>query len=219
MKSYKYFIKESEEQNSVIKDEVEYVYSMLNEKCTPFLNEIKKCEPELFWRGTDFNYDIFLIKHNWYRRPKDTPYELHDMFNNLFYRKFKWEARNGIFATKNRREAENYGQPHLIFPIGDFGYVWSPRIVDFFSSTEDNMMIQTYGDYDVYLNMNMWNPDELTIDEFEKEYDKEIEHIMKGYIDYDLCKIKNQEISFNCDEYFLVSRKYHEELTKLIWKD
>jgi hypothetical protein len=64
------------------------------------------------------------------RKPMSTRLPLHNFLNKLFDKKFGWEARNGVAATGLHDEADMYGHAHVIFPIGNFEYVWSPEVTD-----------------------------------------------------------------------------------------
>ena len=106
----------------------------------------------------------------------------------------------GISYNYSNKKNLGYGKTHLLFPIGDFEYVYDPDIFDLFVHQH-----------------HFWK------DESNRDITKFIDSIK--YLDYDLDKIisivvqdeRSVEIIINCNEYFLVDTKYADELIKLIW--
>ena len=96
--------------------------------------------------------------------------------DKLFKEMFGWEVRNGIFTSSTLNYM--YGEPYLFFPIGDFKFVWSPDIDDFYDAWQD-AQIKFY-----------------TLD-IHSYIDKYLEKAIKS----------GNEISFNCKEYYLVDLK------------
>jgi len=101
------------------------------EECKPFLEAIKGAN-ELPWHGThDYPTDYAVRTLNQDRRPRDTPNELDIAINDFFEQKFGWRARQqGIFITGNYRDAMAYGEPCILFPIGEFRSIWCPEVHD-----------------------------------------------------------------------------------------
>jgi len=280
IKSYKLFLE------SAKKNEVEKIYEMLYSKCRPFIEILKDCNDEsLFYRGVKFRNtesdklkeDKYLkCKHNWDRIPMDTPENIHNLFNNCFEDLFGWPGRSGVFATKDVHVASSYSsiKPTLLFPIGEFDYIWSPEVEDFFRELEDQDMLF---DYDSYVDMETdnwhcdysegayygqwiykdgeietgtsdirdaidkikkilkndeidinkddfyWEP-EVSLDvyvkseyEFNDERDIKIDRLLNYYTDTDICNSVREEVSFKCDEYYLVDKEYADVLIELIW--
>jgi len=64
------------------------------------------------------------------RKSLDTPDHIHRMYNQWFTLNFGQPFRNAIFASGNMNSAADYGMLYMIFPKGDFSYLWSPQIED-----------------------------------------------------------------------------------------
>ena len=78
------------------------------------------------------------------RQPKDTPQILHRMANIAFKKEFGWPVRDGVFTTSNSYMASDYGRVGVFYPIGNYKYVWSPDIDDFYEDVIQSMGITTY---------------------------------------------------------------------------
>ena len=123
------------------KRNVDFVWEALLKDCKPFLKELKKSVSSidsLFYRGYDnFNggtYGFQKKKSRVNRRPRDTPLEVHEIFDDKFHDKFGWYVRTeGIFVTSNSSLARSYGTATIFFPIGKYKYVWSPKIEDLYN--------------------------------------------------------------------------------------
>lgn len=92
-----------------------------------------------FFRGSkkkiDFDdFKILDIKTNRNRTPADIPQEDHDKLNTLYKEKFGIPLRNGLFLTKEKRTAFNYGNTYIIFPLDDARLFFDPEVKDMFVS-------------------------------------------------------------------------------------
>ena len=57
----------------------------------------------------------------------------HDILDELFEKKFGWKPRSGgVFCTGSEATASGYGDAYIFFPIGDFEFLWSPKIHDLY---------------------------------------------------------------------------------------
>ena len=102
----------------------------------------------------------------------------------------------GVFATKDPKDAKVYSgydnirkrrQPYLFFPIGDYQYFYNPDVYDLYWEIRDQ---------DWYYNY-------LTNDNIELDIEQ-IEDLVNGYEKGNFKDITYQEITFICDEYYLV---------------
>lgn len=81
------------------------------------------------------------------RRPLNSSNEAQVMYDKWFEKKFGYKVRAEsmfCFPEDEKDGAKQYGPVCLVFPIGDFEYVWSPKVVDLQIYTEDK--IGGYGD-------------------------------------------------------------------------
>ena len=52
------------------------------------------------------------------RKPKDTPEEIHNLFDEIFYKKFRIKLRSeSIFTSSNQADIHIYGDVYFIFPV------------------------------------------------------------------------------------------------------
>lgn len=64
------------------------------------------------------------------RRPMSSAQEKHDRYNHFFEEVFGAPFRNSLFATGSFKMAQFYGTPLMVFPIGEFDWLWSQDIND-----------------------------------------------------------------------------------------
>lgn len=118
-----------------------------NENITRVLKQIKKKCPKIFKiyadrlrAGTDYPYlmrgnssNDFIIygKPHTNRMPMDSHETFHKAIIDVQRRiGFAATRGNSIFVTSSPSEAKKYGEPFIIFPIGDFSYTWSRKHQD-----------------------------------------------------------------------------------------
>ncbi len=117
------------------------IYSLLaniSKNCKPFLKEwlpVYKKTGTFLYRGTDTR-DYFgtkTVRTN--RIPMSTPEELHNEIDDLMYDMYGIHGRSkSIFCTFNPDDAGGYGDIMLVFPIGNFKYLWSKDYEDLYIS-------------------------------------------------------------------------------------
>ena len=184
---------------------IEKITNDIRKHCGPFLKEVGR--NKYYYRGIPGINKSFMEKTpRTDRRPMDTNTKWHRWINKFLYKKFGWKPRSeGVFATPNLFEAENYGVPFYIFPQGEIKYVWNPRIIDFYQDISSKINID-----------NIINPK----DEFEKEDASIVMDKISLYTDKDLRKNNEYETIFKCEKYYLLNTIHYNirDLTKLLWK-
>lgn len=121
-----------------IQEALEYAYN----KCKPYLKEVVKKGALVRWMysGRTHNANSFERKMQVKRMPLDTPPEIHSMLNRLYKKKFGWEARSkSIFCTGDMSQSFQYGKPFLIFPTGNFKYLWHQKTKDLWNHIKYNI--------------------------------------------------------------------------------
>ena len=120
------------------------------------------------------------------REPRDSSQKLHDLVDNELFKKFNWKPRSeGVFVwpVKKISSLDVFdGLYNVFYPIGEFKYVWSPKIKDLF-----NLQLQVLKSPDEYI----------------KSYtNKNLLKTFKGQLNF------GQEVMFKCDSYYLVNAKF-----------
>jgi len=195
IKKYKLFLENKEE---ITLDDV-------FNNCKPFIEDLKKSKKGDFllrgvgelkfsaWankRSVDYNIEKFDAPND--RIPRNMPIDDHDEFNFLFNKKFGWNVRGGIFCFGYNLNKEG--------DIKDTGY------------GNKSFLMFPLGDYKLAYSPHI---NDLFI-----EYDdKQIPETVDGYKNTSL---KNaiyyeNEISIDCDEYYLVDQKNLNEIIERIW--
>jgi len=226
----------------------EEVREQLLDNCLPVLKDLKKSRAGSFMyigkKDKIKHYKIKKTRKN--RKPKDTPYEVHEILDDLFYRKFGIKARSQtIFATGYIVEADQYGNVYLMFPIGRYEIIWSPDIQDLWGFLEDSDLLDyLYDDtsnmidsfeedfeYDhgieyVELENNEYEKDqreyvERRIEEWKENKEEELNSLINEYRKGSIKNAINSknEIMVKCDEYMLVEVQYENDILNLIRKD
>jgi hypothetical protein len=135
------------------------IIAILKRDCKPFLSS-RRSKRDLLWRGVKqkLNSDYVKITTRTNRKPKDTPKELHDLMNFEFKKAFGWKPRSeGVFTFTKASNAGGYGnQTVMMFPIGNFKYVWSNKIEDLWNEMNDNDVQATVERF-IDGSMTYWN--------------------------------------------------------------
>ncbi|CAG7580755.1 MAG: hypothetical protein SLAVMIC_00545 [uncultured marine phage] len=172
-----------------------------------------------------YNFGKKTVRSN--RRSADMPEEVNDYFDQSFIKYFDFYPRsNGAFCTGSRRMADGYGTPYLVFPIGEYKYIWSQQVSDLYDYTEKTMWFAYTFDPDGVVNdirdgyanpENLkWYNEKMTDEEIhnrlEKMVDDNIDEIVNTYESNDLKRAidSGNEITLNCKEYYAIS--FHPKL-------
>ena len=120
--------------------------------CQPYLKEVdySPIRKYALYRGVIHTKKTYIAKtvrlQN--RKPKDTEQKLHDKINKYFKKNYGVPFRNGIFATSSLDQTEEYahgglheGEVYIIFPVGEFKYLWSPHISDMLDAIYEHDVI------------------------------------------------------------------------------
>lgn len=185
--------------------EVPDIADTLKKECAPFIKEMKKSNlHHWFFRAIEKHWNTISkpIKPRKNRFPSNTPDEIHEYMDQLLKKKFGWKPRSeGVFASSDRNQLEYiYGEPHLFFPIGNYKYVYNPKIRDIFMYFDEKYLIS-------YEN---WGEEER------EGMMEDLRNLLHGYTDKNLkaAYINIVEVSFKCKSYYLVNEKYGDMLKK-----
>ena len=213
------------------------VVEFIEQNCQPVLREIATTKSATTWAGRkspgtiqllyrgiknqDDSIFISTVRKN--RNPKDTSDDFHQLFDNSFFKIFGWKPRSeGLFATGKMSDTKMYGLTFVIFPIGDFDFIYSEEISDLFVALE-NMAINN----NFIEELNIKNKKELSRKwksygaillsnkyKLIKEYPEIMDAFIKqNYTDKDFVKgiMSRHEIMINCDRYVAIEKEYYDD--------
>lgn len=161
---------------------------LIDRWCQPWL---KASSGKQVFRGISTKPENFkgIVRKD--RNPMNTPQVIQDIFDDTCKKKFGWKPRSsGLFVSGDVSQARSYGDDYAIYPIGDFKFLWSPTISDF------------YIDISIISSNYEGSRDKVFK---EKAFQEEVKaKIIKSYSDKNLKKaIKSgQEIMIKCNEYY-----------------
>jgi hypothetical protein len=152
------------------------------------------------FRGTKYFKDKTTHTQREDRNPMDSKYEVQMATDDYFYSKFGWRPRTeGLFAIPVYRIARDYAKDdspfctHMVFPNGNFKYVWSSQVNDFYSAVSSRSTVKTQADK--YLSGD--------------KYDFEITLKSLKYTDTGLDRITTQEVMIKASSFTLVNCVYY----------
>ena len=114
----------------------------MEKNCQPFIDYwTKRLNPDDFlYRGVPGVPDIFLKKVRKNRKPMNTEEEIQKIADDNFERRFGIRARSEtVFCSSKIKQAKDYGQPRIIFPVGKYEVIWSPDIEDMYLSMSSDI--------------------------------------------------------------------------------
>lgn len=165
---------------------------IIEQRCTPFLQELEKHEHYLYSvlpiLEVDSNNIAFIKGYEDIN--SHIPSYLTDAFNNIFEKYFGYQYCNGVRCYFDVQPIPiNYKQ-YIVIPIGEFTYCWSPDVTSIFdyyvSHTSENRI-----DY------------EFDYREVMEYVDTEVQHKYVNNRIIDAIDTFN-EIMIHCDEYIAI---------------
>ena len=109
---------------------VEQYLPHIKKKCGMAI-KIMISSKSLMLRGLDESKDLVRKKVRKNRKPKDSWEEYSEFLDKELKKKFGWKPRSeGLFVSSKYMTASSYGHVHVIFPIGNFKYVWNTEMGD-----------------------------------------------------------------------------------------
>ena len=112
----------------------EEILEKIKADCQPFLKEARYP----VWRGMNGVKSGMLISHPTDRAPRDSKPYMNMLLNAGIELAFGVRdiRQNCFFGTGDASSVTVYGTPYLIFPRGEFKFIWSPTISDPVDSTK-----------------------------------------------------------------------------------
>ena len=187
----------------------EEIDELIDKNCKPILKELKG---HILYRGIKkLHSPCYKIQTREDRKPTDTPKAIQKIFDDICQNLYGWKPRaSGLFVSGDKFQANAYGNIYTIWPIGNFKFIWSAKIRDFYTTLkyevikyredrESEAIKVNIGEYMRFLNLS--NSDIFEIREFKDEITKLIK---RSYIDENLYRatLSANEIMISCKEYY-----------------
>jgi len=118
------------EMNQPIVDMLNTATKVGNE-CRRFIDQTRP--GQVIYRGMHVDGDDAILKKNVRldaRMPADSTDDAHEFVNDYFREHYGAPFRNAMFATGKAYWAASYGQPYIVYPVGEFDFIWSKTIKD-----------------------------------------------------------------------------------------
>lgn len=146
----------------LLEADAENLVAILERDCGPFLKQSKK--QGLLYRGIKgsfsnkgttaegIKYAIKEVRTD--RKPLHTTESHHEIIDAWFKKKFGFNARSEsmfCFGDVGSDNIAQYGKKYIVFPIGDFKYVWSSEVRDLWQDF-DNQNVRDESDIIDLLN-------------------------------------------------------------------
>lgn len=244
--SFKTFLNE---QNTRHIDDAEEVIHRIKTDCAKFLNEIdfyvgpgvesaayinNTTVPRALWRGmTLLNTEFVKLQGDRTRTPSDTSPYMHRLLVDHLNKQFGWPYRHsGVFCSSARSQAYSYGDNlFLVFPIGDYSYVYSPKIQDAYQSFDNHTnpdgpkmmeeILSAMGKTAAEFDGDMEDEDYYRkwfnlVYEYLEKYKPYTDKYLKHVLDSNSALQNGIEIVVKCDSYYALNVLPQDEHTKVI---
>ncbi len=180
--------------------DIETIKSKILNDCQMYL---KNCDDRFLYRGLNDESSfkpMSIIKHRKDRMPLNTTKLAHDLFDSYTLEKFGWKTRSDtLFVTGDYYRSMDYAYDqynvYLVFPIGNFKFVYSELVDDFYAGVEDIPEVEeTIKNHQTYIPTEEYRKDVYTF--FDTlEYDNtQFESAIKS----------GNEIMLNCNNYYII---------------
>jgi hypothetical protein len=198
LKAYKIFESLETEMN------FDKIVEVLSTECSEFLDLLEEKNIKGLYRGATI-HDTPIVDGFWKMKPfenrlsRDTKLQISKLLDEGFVKKFGTPLRSrGVFATKDLSIAADYGrfrkEAFLFFPKNGFRYFWNPQIEDLYTELRDNTSFYNKEPF-------FWNSSEK----------RGFQEIIDGYQEGEIEKVKWQELTFICDEYYMLDLDYYDK--------
>lgn len=182
MESFGEYLISEQETSDVDETTWEKVKEVLKKKCKPVLRDLKRGGVEdlpFIGKWTRFNGPVKIRKTRKDRMPKDTPGDVHEIFNEMLYEYTGVYGRSEtIFATGKFTQADSYGNVYYVLPVGKYNVVWNPDVDDLYSLWDSN------SSFTWAIDVMSGNPPEIDPRDIEDEWERIYGEGEQGYWEY-----------------------------------
>ena len=188
------------ESNEIDPEEID---ELIDKNCKSVLKELKG---HILYRGIKkFKGPCYKIQTRADRNPTDTPKAVQKMFDDICQDLYGWMPRStGVFCTGDRNQAGAYGSIYTIWPIGNFKFIWSEEIRDFYTTLKIEAR-------EFRLKHKILHSDDIYSEIYKnEEFQLRIAKVIKeSYTNINLYKatLSAHEIMISCKEYYVKEYK------------
>ena len=191
------------------------IIDMIKNDCKPFLKEIMP----IFKRTGGWLYRGMTVRDNFSqkevrqsRMPMSTEDFAHNYIDDQMYRKFGIKGRtNTVFCSLDDEEAWGYGDTVcLIFPIGQYKYLWSPKVNDATLYIGGQVDYKWQSSIQTYINFisdkeRAGRSNTQIINDIIANNEKILDKMVDTYKTTGLSKSRGHEIMVQCRSYYYIS--------------
>jgi hypothetical protein len=241
MVSFKQFLLSEE----VITDEEEMIERIKTE-CAPFLKEIDFIVkpgietasfitgvqvPRALWRGASHDAALVKLSGKRTRHPSDTAPEMHELLVRHLTNQFGLPYRAmGVFCSTTTEQAAGYGDLFMVFPIGEYEYIYAPSIRDAYHELDNHLQDYPKMWKEILSSMgkkaSQYERDEIQEPNWSKWYELVYDYLEKTtpYTNVNLKQALNEfsekgiEVVLKCDNYYAlnVSARYKDTAIQVL---
>ena len=110
------------------------VVENIKKNCQPFIKEWGGVPhpDQALYRGIDIVWPHYIFNTQPKRKPMGMNLKAQSELDDFFQQEYghKYRSEYVVFCTGNEAHTQMFGEPHVIFPVGNFSYLWSPDIND-----------------------------------------------------------------------------------------
>lgn len=190
--------------------------NLIKKDCNPFLQEKSRCMKRILVREKKTSVETikrFIRRRD--RKPMNMDEDYLIFLDDGFEKAFGWRPRRtGVFTafSPSVYYEMGYGKPFLFFPIGKYRYIYSNDVHDLFLDDFVKVPVIKRA-YKISYNPRLEDKYDFSksMEEVRDEW------IKKSYTNKRLCKAKDtNEITFDCDKYYLVNLDFYEHIIENI---
>jgi len=144
-------------------EDIQKMANAIRDNCPQFMKQLlpEYKQENYMWRGIINENSLFILKETRKDRlPRDTSYEVHNIINGWFKKKFGIAYRTeAIFTVRNKSVAESYGRAYVVIPLGRYKFCSSSMIDDIFTffiqNINKSIFLKNYNKIKTYF-LNKW---------------------------------------------------------------
>jgi hypothetical protein len=150
---------DGEDDEEALTNQANYLIEYILKHCKSYITKNPRHDKFQLLRGfngLDFEEDKFeVLKTHMKRKPLNTPEKLHNTMIQAFIKAgFKAHRGNSLFCSGSMKQIKQYGEPCVIYPMGDFNFTWSRSVTDFYNEWNKILSSTKITNLDEIMSMN-----------------------------------------------------------------